>query len=76
MLPHVDGEVLDDEVVIIYSSGSIGQSKVFEPYIGVGLPSVSGDVRGWLEALWKQHCLDAMTKGPWSWAIRARTPVV
>ena len=46
MLPHVDGEVLDDEVVIIHSSGSAGEPEVFEPYTRVGLPGVSGDVGG------------------------------
>ena len=76
VFPQADGEILNDEVVIIHSSSSVGEPKIFKSYIGVRLPGVSGDVRGWLEALWKQHCLDAMTKGPWSWAIRARTPVV
>ena len=27
MLPHVDGEVLNDEVVTIHSSGSAGEPK-------------------------------------------------
>ena len=40
MLPHADGEVLDDEVVIIHSSGSVGEPKVFEPYTGVRLSGV------------------------------------
>ena len=35
MLPHVDGDLLNDEVVIIHSSGSVGELKVFEPYTGV-----------------------------------------
>ena len=34
MLPHTDGEVLNDEVVIIHSSGSVGEPEVFEPYLG------------------------------------------
>ena len=46
MLPHADGEVLDDEVVIIYSSGSTGEPEVFEPYTGIRLPGVPGDVGG------------------------------
>ena len=50
MLPHADGEVLVDEVVIIHSSGSVGEPEVFEPYIGVCLPGVPGDVGGWSEA--------------------------
>ena len=28
--PHADGEVLDDEVVIIHSIGSVGEPKVLE----------------------------------------------
>ena len=32
MLPHTNGEVLNDEVVIIHSSGLAGEPKVFEPY--------------------------------------------
>ena len=31
MFPYVDGKVLNDEVVIIHSSGSTGEPKVFEP---------------------------------------------
>ena len=53
MLPHTDGEVLDDEVVIIHSSGSAGELEVFEPYTGVRLPGVPGDVGGWSEAPWE-----------------------
>ena len=51
MLPHIDGEVLDDEVVIIHSFGSVGEPEVFEPYTGVRLPSVLGDVGGRSEML-------------------------
>ena len=65
MLPHTDGEVLDDEVVIIHSSSSTGEPEVIEPYTGVRLPGVPGDVCGQSEALWEQRCLDAVTKGPW-----------
>ena len=50
MFPHTDGEVLNDEVIIIHSPGSVGEPEVFEPYTGVGLPGVSGDVGGW----WKR----------------------
>ena len=53
MLPRVDGEILNDEVVIIHSSGSVGEPEVFEPYTGVGLPGVSSNVGGWSEALWE-----------------------
>ena len=69
MLPHADGEILDDEVVIIHSSGSVGELKVFEPYTRVGLPDVSDDVSGWSKARWERRFLDATAKGLWSWAI-------
>ena len=51
--PHADGEILNDEVVIIHSSGLVGEPKVFEPYTRVRFPCVSSDVGGWLEALWE-----------------------
>ena len=76
MLPHADGEILNDEKVIIHPSDSVGDLEIFEPYTGVRLPSVLGDVGGRSEALWERHSLDAYAKGPWSRAIRARTPVV
>ena len=38
MFPHVDGEVLNDEVIIIHSFGSVGEPKVFEPYTGGSSP--------------------------------------
>ena len=66
ILPHADGEVLDDEVVIIHSSGLTGELEVFEPYTGVCLLDVLGDVGGWSEALWERRSLDALAKGPWS----------
>ena len=69
MFPHADEEVLNDEVVIIHSSGSAGESKVFEPYTGVGLPSIFGDVGRRSEALWERCFLDATAKGPWSHAV-------
>ena len=69
MLPHADGEVLDDEVVIIHSSGSAGEPKVFEPYTRVCLPGVPSDVGGRSKALWERHFLDVATKGPWPQAV-------
>ena len=76
MLLHADGEVLNDEMVIIHSSGLAGEPEVFEPYTGVCLPGVSGDVGGWSEALWERRFLDAATKGPWPRAIRARALII
>ena len=69
MFPHIDGEVLNDEVIIIHSSRSVGEPKVFEPYTGIRLPGIFGDVARWPKALWERRSLDAPAKGPWSQAI-------
>ena len=66
MLSHKDGEVLNDEVVIIYSPGLAGEPEVFEPYTRIRLPGIFGDVGRRPEALWEQRSLDASAKGPWS----------
>ena len=76
MFPHAYGEVLNDEMVIIHPSGSAGEPKVFEPYTGIRLPGIFGDVGRRSEALWEWRSLDASAKGPWSRAIRAGTSVV
>ena len=64
-VPHADGEVLNDEVVIIHSTGSAGEPEVFELYTGIRLPGILGDVGRRLEALWQRCSLDALAKGPW-----------
>ena len=76
MLPHTDGEVLNDEVIIIHSPSSAGELEVFEPYIGIRLPGIFGDVGRRSEALWERRSLDATSKGPWSRAIWDRTLVI
>ena len=76
IFPHADGEILNDEKVIIHPSGSAGEPEVFEPYTGICFPGVFGDVGGWLEALWEWRSLEATAKGLWSRAVRAGTPVV
>ena len=76
MFPYTNGEVLNDEVVIVHSSSSAGEPKVFEPYSEVRLPSVLGDVGRRLEALWERRFLDAATKGLWPRAIRAGVLVI
>ena len=63
--PHRWG-VLNDEVVIIHSSGSVGELKVFEPYTGIRFPGVFGDVGRWSKMLWERRSMDARTKGLWS----------
>ena len=52
MFPHANGEVLNDEVVIIHSSVLVGEPEVFKPYTRIRSPGVFGDVRRWSEALW------------------------
>ena len=69
MLPYADGEIQDDDVVIIHSFGLAGELEVFEPYIGVHLPGVPGDVGGRSKARWERCFLDASTKGPWPQVI-------
>ena len=73
IFPHTDGEILNNEIVIIYPFGSAGEPEILEPNTGVCLPSVLGDIGGWSEALWEQRSLDTPVKGPWSWALRAGT---
>ena len=69
MFPHIDGEVMNDEVVIIHSSSSVGEPEVLESYTGVHLRGILGDVGRWSKALWERCSLDASAKGPWSQAI-------
>ena len=69
MFPDVDREVLNDEVVIIHSTGSASEPKVFKPYTGVHLRGILGDVGRWSKALWEWCSLDASAIGPWSRAI-------
>ena len=69
MFPHADGEILNDEKVIIHPSVSVGEPEIFDPNTGVRLPGVLGDVGGRLEALWEQRTSDTPAKGPWSRAI-------
>ena len=76
MFPHADGEVLNNEVIIIHSPGSIGEPEVFEPYTEICLLSIFGDVGRRSEAPWDRHSLDALTKGPWSRSICAGTPII
>ena len=64
MIPHADGEILNDEKVIIHPSGSAGKPKIFEPNTGVRLPGVLGDVGGRSKALWERRSMDASAKGP------------
>ena len=75
MFPHIDGEILNDEMIIIHPFGLAGDPKIFEPNTGVRLLVELADVGGWSEVLWEQRSLDSLIKGPWSRALRAGTPV-
>ena len=46
MFPHVDGEILNDEMVIIHPYGLVGEPKIFEPNTKVCLSGVLGDFGG------------------------------
>jgi hypothetical protein len=76
VLPDTNGEVLDDEVVIIRPSGWAGESEIFQPYSRVHFPGVLGDVGGWSEAWREWRFLDAASEGPWARAVRDGAPVV
>ena len=76
MFPHANGKILNDEIVIIHSSGPISKLEVFEPNAWVCLPGVFGDVGGWSETLRERCSPDTPAKGPWSWTNRAGTPVI
>ena len=65
-VPNADGEILDDEIVIIHPSGLVGEPEIFEPNTGVCLPGVLGDVGRRSEALWERRSPDTPIKGPWS----------
>ena len=60
MFPHADGEVLNDEAVIIHSSSSAGEPEVFEPYTGFVSPVylvmlVGSQKRCGNDALWMRR---------------------
>ena len=76
MFPHADGEILNDEIVIIHPSGLVGEPEIFEPNTRICLLGVLGNVGGWSKAQWERRSPDMPAKGPWSWAIRDRTPIV
>ena len=65
IFPHVDGEIPNDEIVIIHPSGSVGEPEIFEPNTGVCLPGVLGDVGGRSKVLWEWRSSDTLVKGPW-----------
>jgi hypothetical protein len=69
-IPDGDGEVLDDEVIIICSSSPTSELDVFQPYSRVCLPGVFGDVSGRSEARWEWRFLDATTEGLRARAVR------
>ena len=67
---------MNDEEVIIHSSGPTGEPEVLKPNAWVRLPGVFGDVGGRPETLREWRFLDAPAKGPRPWALRAGALVV
>jgi len=76
MFPYADGEILNDEKVIIHPSNSAGEPEIFKPNTRVCLLDVLGDIGGRSEALWEWCSLDTPIKGPWSWALKTETLVI
>ena len=76
MLPHANGKILNDEIVIIHSSDLAGELEVFEPNAWVYLLGVFGDVGGRSETLREWYSLNKPAEGPWPRALRAGAPVV
>ena len=66
MFPHTNGKILNDEEVVIHSSGPTGEPEVFEPNAWVCLLGVFGDVGRWSETLREWCSPDTPAKGPWS----------
>ena len=66
MFLHVDGEILNDEKVIIHPSSLAGEPKIFKPNTRVRLPSVLGYIGGWSKMLREWCSLDTLAKCPWS----------
>jgi hypothetical protein len=75
MLPNIDREVLDDEGVIVRPSGSIGEPEINQPYSGVRLLGVLGDVGGRSEARLELRILNVAFEGPWAQAIQTGPPI-
>ena len=46
VFPYADGDILNDEKVIIHPSGSIGEPEIFDLNTRVRISSVLGDVGG------------------------------
>jgi hypothetical protein len=70
MLPNTDGEVLDDEVVVVHLSSPTSEPEVIQPYSRVCLPSIFGDVGGRSEARREWRFLDATTEGLQAQGVR------
>jgi hypothetical protein len=66
VLHNANGEVL---------SGSAGESEIFQPYSGVRLLGVLGDVGGWSEVRREWYFLEVAAEGSWARAVRTEAPV-
>ena len=67
---------MDNEVVIIPTTGLIGKPIVFKPKPRVCLPRVLRDVGRWSIPWWEHSIEDVLAKGLRAWQAEARAPVL
>jgi hypothetical protein len=73
---QVDGEELDDEVVVLDSRHVASKAIVFQPYVGIRRPIVFGNIC-WHPHLCRELILaNCAHKGAWPWPWWARTTLV
>ena len=76
VLSQEDWEILDDEAVVVRSSGPAREPIIFQPHTGVRVPDILHDVCRWLEALEERSPTDRLGEGARSGGVWARAPVV
>ena len=69
-------KVVDNEVVIICTTGLIGKPVVFKPKPGVCLPRVLRDVGRWSIPWRERNVEDVSAEGLRAWQAGARAPVL
>ena len=61
---EVEGEVSDDEIILLRPASSAGKAIVVEPKAGIRLPGVLGDVGGWTVPLRYMRATDVGAEDP------------
>jgi hypothetical protein len=67
---EVERKILDDEEIVCRSPGVASELVVLEPYVGVGVPIISGHIGRSTKARRELHVADALAKGPWTSLVR------